>query len=445
MTNKSKNWILYLLGILFIGFVVYGVGVRTGKWGKPKGTKVTVNSASRKNIIEIVRASGKIYPVVEVKISPDISGEIVKLWVEEGDSVKAGQLLAVLNADLYISSTERANATASSAGAMLQNVKAQLAQFEAQLDNAQQNFNRQQQLFNDGIISKAELQLSEMQMKNAKAALNAARENINSSSYNVRSAQAAAKEARDNMRRTNIYAPISGIVSLLNVKQGEKVVGNIQMTGTEMMRIANFGEMESQVDVSENDIVNINLGDTALIEVDAYPDRKFKGIVTQIANSAKGMGTLTAASTLSSSEQVTNFVVKVKVLQDSYKDLLNKNRTPFRPGMSCNVDIQTEKHENVLAVPVQSVTTRAFEDIKKYKPKMETDEPEEVVFVVKDNLTYAKPIKTGIQDDKHIEIISGLEEGEKVIDGPYNAISKLLKDSTNINVVRKDELFDKGK
>lgn len=444
MKNKGNNWILYALGIAIIGFAIYGIGFKMGKWGKPKGTKVTVTSVSKKNIIETVRANGKIYPVIEVKISPDISGEIVKLLVKEGDSVKAGQLLAVLNADLYISATERANASVSSAGAMLQNVKAQLAQFEAQFDNANENLNRQKQLYNEGIISKAELQVAELQVKNAKATLNAARESINSSAYNVKSAQATAKEARDNMRRTNIYAPMSGIVSLLNIKQGEKVVGNIQMTGTEMMRIASFENMEAQIDVSENDIVHVNSGDTAIIEVDAYPNIKFKGIVTQIANSAKGLGSVTTTS-LSTNDQVTNFVVKVMILHNSYQNLLKSNKIPFRPGMSCNVDIQTETHSNVLTVPVQSVTTRAFSDIQKYKPKIESDEPEEVVFVIKDNFAYAKPIKIGIQDDKNIEIQSGLIEGEKVIDGPYNAISKLLKDSTAIQIVSKEQLFEKGK
>lgn len=444
MKNKT---LIVLVGILCAVVALFAVGKKIGWWGKPKHTKVSAVQVTPKTIVESVRANGKIFPVNEVKISPDVSGEIVELYVQEGDSVKAGQLLAILNADLYRSATDRANSAVNSAMSGLENVKAQIGQFQAQLDNAQANYNRQLSLYKDGIISKAELDASETQLKTAKSTLNAAKENINMSSYNIKSAQATAKEARDNMRRTMVYAPISGIVSLLNVKKGEKVVGNIQMAGTEMMRIANFSAMEAQVDVNENDVININVGDTSIIEVDAYANRTFKGVVTQIASSAKGLATLTSALG-SASDQVTNFVIKIKLLPSDYADLQRKSRLPFRPGMSCSVDILTETHTNVLSVPAQCVTTRMPDEIKKYRTaniKTDSDEPIEVAYILKDNKVYAMPVKTGIQDDKNIEILEGLHQNDWVIDGPYNAISRILKDSMPVNKVRKEDLFEAKK
>jgi len=423
--------------------------------------KVTTEKAERRTIIETVSANGKIQPEVEVKISPDVSGEIVELPIKEGDQVKKGDLLVKIRPDTYQSNLERMEASLNTSRANLSNTKARLAQVKAQFVNAENSYKRNKKLFDQGAISQADFDLATAAYEGATADVEGAQENVKASEFMVKSSEAALKEANDNLSKTTIYSPVNGTVSKLSVELGERVVGTSQMTGTELMRIANLNEMEVSVDVNENDIVRVSLNDTTLIEADAYLDRKFKGIVTEIANSANTLGM--------SSDQVTNFIVKVRILRESYQDLLNENTTlsPFRPGMSATVDIQTQTGTNLLSVPIQAVTTRMDSTIeqktKKGKEKEEDEElvvkniledqkkknkenvkPEECIFVYEDGVAKLIKVKTGIQDNNYIEIKQGIKDGQEIISGPYGAVSKLLKDDIEVKKVDKDELFTKS-
>ncbi|MDF2435845.1 MAG: family efflux transporter, subunit [Bacteroidota bacterium] len=423
---------------------------------------VTVESASTRSIIETVSANGKIQPEVEVKISSDVSGEIVELFVKEGDQVKKGDLLCKINPLIYESNSSRMVATLNGAKANLSNARARLEQIKAAFVNAEASYQRNKKLFDQGAISQSDFDIAKATYEGAKADVKGAEDNVDASDYNVKSTEASLKEANDNLAKTNIYSPVNGTVSKLNKEKGERVVGTAQMEGTEIMRLANLNEMEVSVDVNENDIVRVHNGDTSLIEVDAYMDRKFKGIVTEIANSANTIGV--------TAEQVTNFTVKIRILQESYADLMNdKNVSPFRPGMSATVDVQTKKVNNALSVPIQSVTTRADSSEYEKKGKKEkkeedgeeegpdgiviTDEKakgtenknaikiEECVFVMNEGKAKLVKVKTGIQDNNYIEIIQGLKPGDQVVSGPYSAIAKQLKEGTEIKKVEKDELF----
>ena len=318
-----------------------------------KAIKVATEKAVKRTIIETVSANGKIQPEVEVKISSDVSGEIVELLVKEGDQVKKGDLLCKINPLIYESNFSRMVATLNGAKANLFNAKARLEQVKASYANLEASFQRNKKLIAQGAISPSEFDAVTATYEGAKADVKGAEENVNASEYNVKSAEASLKEASDNLAKTTIYAPVNGTVSKLNKEKGERVVGTAQMEGTEIMRLANLNEMEVSVDVNEIDIVRVHNGDTALVEVDAYLDRKFKGVVTEIANSANTTGV--------TAEQVTNFTVKIRILQESYQDLLtnNKHSVPFRPGMTATVDVQTKKADNVISVPIQSVTTRS--------------------------------------------------------------------------------------
>ena len=423
-----------------------------------KAIKVATEKASRRNIVESVSANGKIQPEVEVKISSDVSGEIVELFVKEGDHIKKGDLLCKINPLIYESNFSRMVATLNGAKANLSNSKARLEQIKAAYVNAEASFMRSKKLFEQGAISQSDFDAAKAAYEGAKADVKGAEDNVDASEYNVKSTEASLKEANDNLAKTNIYSPVNGTVSKLNKEKGERVVGTAQMEGTEIMRLANLNEMEVSVDVNENDIVRVHNGDTSLIEVDAYLGRKFKGIVTEIANSANTTGV--------TAEQVTNFVVKIRILQESYQDLAaNNNAAPFRPGMSATVDIQTKKVLNVITVPIQSVTTRsdstAFKEKNKERGGEEDDEVvvknendktqdnselikiEECVFVydaVEGKVKMVK-VKTGIQDNNNIEITSGIKEGDEVISAPYSAIAKELKDGDKVNKVDKSELF----
>ncbi|CAN5463620.1 efflux RND transporter periplasmic adaptor subunit [soil metagenome] len=425
-----------------------------------KSIKVATESATQRNIIESVSANGKIQPEVEVKISSDVSGEIVELLVKEGDQVKKGDLLCRINPLIYESNSSRMVATLNGAKANLSNSKARLQQIKAAFVNTESTFNRNKKLFDQGAISQSDFDAAKAAYEGAKADVKGAEDNVDASDYNVKSTEASLKEANDNLAKTNIYSPVNGTVSKLNKEKGERVVGTAQMEGTEIMRLANLNEMEVSVEVNENDIVRVHNGDTTSIDVDAYLGRKFKGVVTEIANSANTTGV--------TAEQVTNFVVKIRILQDSYMDLLaaNKNIAPFRPGMSATVDIQTKKVNNVITVPIQSVTTRSdsTEFNLKNKEKGGDDENEgvvvkndndktqnndalikieECVFVY--NATEGKvkliKVKTGIQDNNYIEITSGVKVGDEIISAPYSAISKELKDGDKVNKVDKADLF----
>lgn len=411
MENKKILKILLLVAAAMIILAI--AGKKAGWFGKADSVKVTVETAERRTMVETITANGKIQPEREVKLSPDVSGEIVELTVKEGDRVEKGQLLLRIKPDNYISQKERSIAALNSS-------KARLTQVEAQFIQAELSYKRSRQLFSERTISESDFEQAEATHAVAKAEVDAAR-------FSVTSAEASLKEADENLTRTSIYAPMSGTVSMLLVELGERVAGTNMMAGTEMLRVADMSRMEARVEVNENDIVKVKLGDTAIIEVDAYIGSKFRGIVTEIANSAK-----TATIT---TDQVTNFDVKILVLPESYQALSN----PFRPGMSATADIQTSRHTGTLAVPIQSVTTRA--------DTLNTSaisEPSLIVFVTDGRYALARNVETGIQDDTHIEIISGIEQGDRVISAPYSAISRRLTDSTLIEITDRDKLFSEN-
>jgi HlyD family secretion protein len=454
MTTKKKKSRKWLVPVLIIGIGALIAAAYFKGQSKPKGIEVTVEEADNRTILEKVTASGKIFPETEVKISSDVSGEIVELYVQEGDSVYIGQVLAKIDPDTYESTVERGRASVNSAKAnkaasatQIESSKAQIQQIQAQLTNAKTVHDRNVKLLSEGVISQVEFDqsLSALQglvanMRSAEATLESAKKNVEGASYSVQSAEATLREMRTSLSRTIIKSPTNGIVSSLSVEQGERVVGTIQMAGTEMMRIANLSAMEVQVDVSENDILRVSLNDKVDIEVDAYLDRKFSGYVTEIANSASNIGGAASLNT----DQVTNFVVKVRVDSESYKDLLGPNkRYPFRPGMSASVDIRTETVDNVLAIPIQAVTVREKEaDKDNKKKKAADDELEEVVFVMEADTVRMVNVTTGIQDDEYILVASGLEKGEVIITGPYSAISKKLDQGDAVRVKEEKEKND---
>jgi HlyD family secretion protein len=438
---------------------------KSGAFGKDQGTKVTAEKVQKRMIIETVTASGKVYPEIEVKVSPDISGEITELTKQEGDSVRRGEILARIYADIYATQRDQAAAAVNQQQASVGNSTAALDALKSAMQQTENQYNRQKQLLDEKIISRAEFEQSENAFQSAKANYNAALQGIRGNQASVQSARASLARANKDLGRTVITAPMSGVVSLLNVKKGERVAGNSFNVGTEMMRIADMSKIEVRVDVGENDIPKIDLGDSAIIEVDAYNKRKFKGIVTQIASSNKGASTsqLTSAST-----DVTNYEVRIRILPESYKDLVDPKRPksfPFRPGMTASADIQTERRMDALSVPINSVTTRekgsdkvkAEKNDKKNgdappeeenndKEKTASDDLEEVVFIVEADKKVKKIlVKTGIQDINNIEITSGLKEGDMVVSGPYGTVSKILKTGDMVNVVEKDKLFDKKK
>ena len=425
----SKKTIFILLGSA-IGLILLLVGLKKGGViGNNDDSKIVeLSKVAQTTIVETVSATGKIQPEIEVKISSEVSGEIIALPIKEGQQVKKGDLLVRINPDLYESGVNRSVASMST-------TKAGLSQADAQVKEAKANYDRNKKLFDKGIISKSE-------WDRIVSAYEVAVANKQSAYYQVQSASATVTEAKDNLGRTTIYAPADGTVSLLNVELGERVLGTQQMTGTEILRIANLNNMEVEVDVNENDIVKVSIGDSANIEVDAYLKREFKGIVTSISNSASS--TLTA-------DQVTNFKVKVRILKESYQDLLEgkpANFSPFRPGMTATVDIITKRKENIVAVPISAVvikddTTSVKKDIVAELEKKEqeqkgtapkSDKKYECVFVKVGDKAKLRVVKTGIQDDTNIEIISGLKPGEEIIIGPYTTVSKDLVSNDKIRV-----------
>jgi HlyD family secretion protein len=455
--KKKFVWIIIILVVLIITLVGLKSG---GVIGKDEGTKVAIEKATKRTIIETVNASGKVYPEIEVKVSPDISGEITELQVQEGDSVKKGMVLAKIYADIYSTQRDQAAAMVNQQQATVENNRAMLESLKSALDLAQRTFDRQKQLLGEKVISRAEYEQAENGLLTAKANYNAALQGIRSGQAGVQSAQANLEKANKDLSRTAVLAPMDGVVSLLNVKKGERVVGNSMMAGTEMMRIADMDKIEVRVDVGENDIPKIKLYDSALVEVDAYTNRKFRGYVTQIASSS--VNSATAAAT-SSTNDVTNYKVYIRLLPESYKDLINpgSRNFPFRPGMTASADIQTRTRANVLSVPINAVTTRekgtdnvvgANKDNSKKEAGMQEEtkssvssELDEVVFVLQPTGTVKKvKVKTDAQDINYIEVINGLKEGEEIITAPYNVVSKSLKDGMKVKVVPKDKLFDTG-
>ncbi len=451
--NKTTKWVLIGTGALVVLLVILS---KTGVFGKAEGTKVTAEKVAVRTLIEVVNASGKIYPEVEVKISPDISGEITELTVQEGDTVKKGQLLARIYADVYNIQRNQAASGVAQSQAQVDNSRAALDALKAQMEQAQRTYDMQKRLFDDKVISMSEFNIADANYKTARANYNAAQQGIRGGQASVQSARQNLAKANTDLGRTAIVAPMDGVVSLLNVKKGEKVAGNSFNVGTEMLRIADMAKIEIRVDVGENDIPKVKLGDSALIDIDAYSGRKFKGLVTQIASSNTGASSMTSAA--STSTDVTQYKVYVRLLPESYTDLLGKGSFPFRPGMSANVDIQTRTQANVLSVPINAVTTRDKGDTLDVKASKKTKEANtdavmssgnvddlDVIVFVRDSASKVSMVKvtTGIQDLNHIEIISGLRKDQEVITGPYDVVSKTLKNGTKVKVVDKKDLFEK--
>lgn len=454
MSKKKIMWIIISLVALIVLIIVLK---KTGVLGKDEGVKVAVDKVVQKTIIETVNASGKVYPEIEVKVSPDVSGEIVELTVEEGDSVRRGQVLAKIYADIYTTQRDQAAAVVNQQQAAVENSRAQLASLKSAMDLAQKTFDRQKKLLEDKVISRAEFEQAENSLQTAKANYNAALQGIRSGQAGVASASASLNRANKDLSRTVVVAPMDGVVSLMNVKKGERVVGNSMMAGTEMMRIADMSKIEVRVDVGENDIPKVHLGDSALVEVDAYSNRKFKGVVTKIASSSVSASSAVATTT----NDVTNYKVYIRLLPESYQDLLDPAKPksfPFRPGMTASADIQTRSKANVLAVEINAVSTRekGTDNVANKEAKAEdngnaqeeetnalTEDLDEVVFVLQPDGTVKKSVvTTGIQDINFIEITSGLKLGDTIVVAPYNVVSKTLKTGTKVQVVGKDKLFE---
>lgn len=451
MAKGSNKWLI--IGLLAVaGLIAVALFVK-GK-SKPKGVKVDVESAAKRTVYEKVAASGKIFPETEVKISSDVSGEIVELYIEEGDSVVMGQLLAKIDPEAYFSQVEQGEAglnqsksNYANAQSQIESSRAQREQTQAAFNNAKAVHDRNKKLFDEGVISEVDFEQSQLayeqqqaNLKSIEANIRAAQKAAEGAQYQVESAAAQLKQLKTNLRRTSIKAPTSGIISSLSVEQGERVVGTIQMAGTEMMRIANLSSMEVQVDVSENDILKVSKGDKVDIEVDAYLEKIFKGVVTEIANSASNIQT--AAMQLNT-DQVTNFVVKIRIDTDSYQNLMNDGRKyPFRPGMSASVDIYTDSNEDVLTVPIQAVTIREKEDVEEDK-ELEEEDLQTVVFVMQEDTAHMSEVITGIQDDDYIVILNGIDEGDKIITGPYSAVSKKLESGKSLTIREKEKKKNK--
>ncbi len=431
----SRKTLIFIFTVVVVLVVILVIGKKKRWFGTGAGDAkiVLVKKVAPLDISQIVAATGKIQPEIEVKLSSEVSGEVIELPIVEGQQVQKGDLLIRINPDIYQSSLRRTQAG-------LQNVRANLNQAKASLKEAEQNYLRSKTLFEKGIISKADWDTALSRYEMAQA-------NKESAFYNVRSAAATVAEAKDNLERTKIYAPMSGTISLLNIELGERVVGTQQMAGTELMRIANLNNMEVEVEVNENDIVKVALGDTAVVEVDAYLKTEFTGLVTEIANSAKNVA---------SADQVTNFNVKVRILKDSYKSLLigkKENYSPFRPGMTATVDVITDRRQNTLGVPISAIVVKNDTVTKKSQnnkgaaqmdkkldentANTKNEERFECVFVKVGEQAKLRVVTTGIQDDNMIEILSGLQSGEEVITGPYNTVTKLLKSDDQVRIEEK--------
>jgi HlyD family secretion protein len=443
----KNNRLLFILGGLVLVLLVgYTVAKKKGWVGKPTGVEVLVAKSGPVTIVEKVSASGKVQPETEVKISPDVSGEIIELYVQEGDSVRKGQLLLRIRPDNYQAQVNMQSAQVGTQRANVGQAQARLQQLIASAKQTELTYRRNASLYKQKVISQADYEASQAAYNASQEEINSARQQIRASQSTVSAASASLEEARKNLNKTTIYAPVSGTVSKLNVKKGERVVGTTQMAGTEIMRIANLNNMEVRVNVNENDVNNVSLGDSVEVEVDAYSSRneKFKGLVTNIANTAKDA--LTA-------EAVTEFEVRIRLLPESYQHLLRNVRgktvVPFRPGMTASVDIITERKPNVLSVPLAAVTTRSDSTAAKADEGAERErgaavdvnaekakkvEIQEVVFVVKDGKAVMTPVKTGISDFQNIEILSGVPAGTTVVSGPFRAVSKTLKDGALVDI-----------
>jgi HlyD family secretion protein len=460
MAKKKSNKLLYILiSVAVLLVIVAIVGKKAGWIGKQKEIEVDLGKVETKTIIEKVSASGMVQPVTEVRLAPDVSGEIIELYIEEGDSVYTGQPLVKLRPDNYITIVESSSAFLNQQKANLADAKARLARSKATHERTKYEFERSKQLMEEKVVSEADYQLADANYKVAQNDLISAEQNVIAAGFIVESAEASLRDARENLRKTTIYAPVNGIVSKLDIELGERVVGSNMMTGTEMMRIANLNVMEVRVDVNENDIIRVSDGDTAVIDVDsyAYMDKEFKGVVTSIANTANDKATPDA---------VTEFEVKIRILNESYQDLLAEGKKyPFRPGMTASVDIITEIKNDVIAVPLSAVTTRPPGDSENKSGEGESGSDEhneeesgtnnsrsnnpdniekdvEVVFINDNGTAKKMEVKTGISDYDNIEILEGVEVGQEVVTGPFVVISKRLEGGELIKTTeekKKDE------
>jgi len=443
--------------VLVAVIVLLAVLKSSGIIGDSDSIQVTAGKATKSDIIETVSANGKIQPEVEVKISADVSGEVVELHVKEGNVVKKGTLLVRINPEIYVSNMDRMTAAVNSSKANLENAKSRLTQAQSQFLKTELNYQRNKKLFDEKVISASDFESVKSDYEVGKAEVEASLQSVRAAEFGVSSSVASLNEAKENLNKTSIYAPVNGTISKLSVEKGERVVGTSQMAGTEIMRIANLNEMEVNVDVSENDIVRVHFNDTALIEVDAYRDKKFKGIVTEIANSANLVGG-------QSTDQVTNFSVKIRILRESYQELIPENKpdaSPFLPGMSATVDIQTKRADQVITVPIQAVTTRDTtlkESSKTMRRNTDAEEEKdspsaqkassekvtECVFLITNGKVKIQVVETGIQDNKNIEIKSGIRLDDQVVTGPFSVISKKLKEGDKIKIVSDEKLFVKN-
>jgi HlyD family secretion protein len=437
--GKTTKYILISLGAIILLLIVLKVA---GVIGKPQKTQVATEKAADRDINESVSASGKIKPHVEVKISPEVSGEVVELPIKEGDVVKKGQLLCKIRPDILKSGYDRAVASYNTQKASVGNSSQMLKQAEATFANQASIYKRDQALYNNKVLTAAEFDADKANYEGAKAALEAAKQNVIGSTYGLAQSQASVKEAQDNLAKTTIYSPVDGVVSKLSIQIGERVLGTQQFAGTEIMTISDLSQLDVNVDVNENDINRIKLGDSSKIDVDAFYGKTFGGKVIEIGSSANVVGT--------NADQVTNFTVKVRISPDSYKALLVKtasNQVPFRPGLTATVEINTN-HTHSLSVPIQSVTTRqekkdstgVKKDEDKSKPAI-SEPAKEYVFVYKAGKVKQVQVTTGIQDDTNIQILSGLKSGDEVVSAPFATISKLLKDNMEVEKVDKSKLF----
>lgn len=444
---KKLYWIIGICTLILVVIIIFKISEGT------KPIDVTIEKAEVRDVIEIVAATGKIQPETELKITSDVSGEITEMLVKEGDQIKKGDLICRIRPDMYVSALDRMNAAVNTSKANLKTTEAQLDQARANLANLESVFKRNKKLFEQNAISQQEFDAAKAQYESAKANVEALEAGVNASKYTIQSSEASLKEANANLEKTYIYSPVDGTVYKMNVEKGERVQGVQGFQGTEILRLANLNEMEVSVEVNENDIIKVHKGDTAIVEVDAYMNKKFKGIVTEVANSANTTGI--------SIDQVTNFVVKIRLLRESYNHLITeKNPVPFRPGMSAGVEIQTLRANKVITVPIQAVTSRSKDSLQvktengnngelsvkndtDEKLKKDEEETKEMVFVIENGKSVQKIIQTGIQDNEFIEIKSGLKAGDEIIAGPYSAVSKLLKNGSKVKIVSKKDLYNK--
>jgi HlyD family secretion protein len=455
--KKSNKTLYYVIGGIVVLIVILLVGKSMGIIGKPNELEVEIAKSKKTTIVEKVSASGTVQPVVEIKIAPEVSGEIIELNVEDGDSVRQNQLLVRIRPDVLMSQLERSEAGLSQQKANVLSAEAGLSRAQATFIRAEADYNRQEKLWNEKVISEADWQLAKQNFEIAKNDLASAKQSLEAAKYIVLSTEASVREARENVRRTAVVAPMKGIVSKLNVKRGERVLGTIQMQGTEMLRIADLSVMEVRVNVNENDIVRVHLNDSVNIDVDAYAidNKRFKGIVTNIANTAKEK---------LSADAITEFEVRILVLSSSYEDLVKKgNKYPFRPGMTASVEILTNRKENVMSVPLAAVTTRNPNELasqeqsqggppsnsnnratEEKKDITKKKEDKVVVFVNDAGVAKMVEVKTGISDYENIEIVSGVNDSTEVITGPFLAVSKRLKDGDKIRVKPKEDSTNKA-